>query len=345
VLDRLKASAELPDASGTKYRLIERIGRGGMGAVYLAEDRDLGRKVAFKVLDVPDLEGELAARLVREARILARLEHPGIVPVHDVGELPDGRLFYTMKYVEGYRLDQFLETPRMLSDRLRAFIRICEAVAFAHDKGVLHRDLKPANIMMGPFGEVLVMDWGVAKVLRTSSSPESADPGEESPVPPAEGKAGPLESTEHGMVLGTPGYMAPEQARGEVDRLDRRADVYSLGAVLRYMVDQSGIDPEATTLARDRRAGRSRSMPRGKISKRLRAIIDKALASEPENRYENAEALARDVESFLDGGSVGALPESIWVKAGRFVSRHRVAVILILVYVVVRALVIILGGR
>jgi serine/threonine-protein kinase len=189
------------------------------------------------------------------------------------------------------------------------------------------------------------MDWGVAKVLRTSSSPESADPGEESPVPPAEGKAGPLESTEHGMVLGTPGYMAPEQARGEVDRLDRRADVYSLGAVLRYMVDQSGIDPEATTLARDRRAGRSRSMPRGKISKRLRAIIDKALASEPENRYENAEALARDVESFLDGGSVGALPESIWVKAGRFVSRHRVAVILILVYVVVRALVIILGGR
>ncbi len=177
-LKRLRDGAEMPDLAGTRYRLLERIARGGMGVVYAAEDENLRRRVALKVLDVPGTDGDLRNRLIREARVLAALEHPGIVPVHDVGTLADGRVFYTMKFVEGNRLDKFIESVTSVPDRLRLFLRICDAVAFAHARGVLHRDLKPANIMVGPFGEVLVMDWGLAKILRgeVSSSMLEADP-------------------------------------------------------------------------------------------------------------------------------------------------------------------------
>src|SRR6204780_2954750 len=177
-LARLRNGTELPDLSGTRYRLIAQVARGGMGVVYAAEDQRLQRRVALKVLEVPGNEGDLASRLIREARVLARLEHPGIVPVHDAGTLADGRVFYTMKFVEGQRLDKFIEGVESVQDRLRLFLRICEAVAFAHTRGVLHRDLKPANIMVGPFGEVLVMDWGLAKILRgeAASAVRGADP-------------------------------------------------------------------------------------------------------------------------------------------------------------------------
>jgi serine/threonine protein kinase len=169
-LERLREGAEAPDLAGTRYRLLDRIARGGMGVVYAAEDENLQRRVALKVLDVPGSDGDLANRLIREARVLAALEHPGIVPVHDVGTLADGRVFYTMKFVEGRRLDKYIESVISIPDRLRLFLRICDAVAFAHARGVLHRDLKPANIMVGPFGEVLVMDWGLAKILRPADS-------------------------------------------------------------------------------------------------------------------------------------------------------------------------------
>jgi serine/threonine protein kinase len=176
-LERLREGAEAPDLAGTRYRLLDRIARGGMGVVYLAEDGNLQRRVALKVLDIPGTDGDLANRLIREARVLAALEHPGIVPVHDVGTLADGRVFYTMKFVEGGRLDQYIESVASVPDRLRIFLRICDAVAFAHARGVLHRDLKPPNIMIGPFGEVLVMDWGLAKILggEVSNAAREAD--------------------------------------------------------------------------------------------------------------------------------------------------------------------------
>src|SRR5271169_3529491 len=177
-IERLRAGGDEPDLAGTRYRLLERVARGGMGVGYAAEDEKLERRVALKVLDVPGTDSDLANRLMREARVLARLEHPGIVPVHDVGTLADGRVFYTMKFVEGQRLDKFIEGVPSVQDRLRLFLRVCEAVAFAHARGVLHRDLKPANIMVGPFGEVLVMDWGLAKILRNGvpSSDPTVDP-------------------------------------------------------------------------------------------------------------------------------------------------------------------------
>ncbi len=209
-VDRLRRLIDEPDFSGTKYRIVEEAARGGMGTVYVAEDRELGRQVAMKVLNVPDPTGAAAARMMREARIIAGLEHPGIVPVHDVGTLPDGRVFYTMKLVRGRRLD-----PRE-GNVLRLFEKACEAVAFANAHGVIHRDLKPENIMVGEYGEVLILDWGVAALAGAPNADE----------PP-------------GTVIGTPSYMAPEQSRGDIDSLDARTDVYALGAILAFLLGDS----------------------------------------------------------------------------------------------------------
>ena len=200
-----------------------------MGTVYRARDRRLARDVALKVMNAPAPAPGEVERMRDEARILARLEHPGIVPVHDLGTLPDGRLFYVMKLVRGRRLDEATASAA-LPARLRIFERICDAVAFAHAQGVVHRDLKPENVMVGPFGEVLVLDWGVAKRLDVPGAPER-----------------------EGTVLGTPGYMPPEQARGEMDRIDERADVYALGAMLQFLMEPGA---RAASPARSTRSAR-----------------------------------------------------------------------------------------
>jgi serine/threonine-protein kinase len=285
--------------------------------------------VALKVLDLPDPGGDLAGRLVREARILARLEHPGIAPVHDVGRLPDGRVFYAMKYVEGPRLDAFAASGASVPERLRLFQRVAETVAFAHDRGVLHRDLKPENVMVGPFGEVLVMDWGLAKVLAEDAM--AAGPPAEPGVRPA--PAGAPARTGHGAVLGTPGYMAPEQARGEVDRLDPRADVHALGALLYFLL--SGRAPCGPAAA-----GSSDALPRP-----LRAVCRKAMAEAREERYPDAQALHAEIARYLDGQRLEAFPEGPLIKAARLYRRHRAAFWLIATYLVVRGSVLLFTGR
>src|SRR6266404_7888552 len=219
-VDRLREEADLPDLGSSKYMVIHKLGAGGMGAVYLAQDVDLGRKVAVKVMNISDSSGSLASRMMREARIVALLEHPSIVPIHDVGVLEEGRVYYAMKLVQGKRLDEFAAVAGSPSDLLRIFQKVCEAVAFAHARGVIHRDLKPENIMVGPFGEVLVMDWGVAKVLdsgRGNSQTTTPDRAEElqavddtdlvETLPLSiDGSAA---DTRSGTVIGTPAYMAP----------------------------------------------------------------------------------------------------------------------------------------
>jgi serine/threonine protein kinase len=206
-LQRLREAASLPDFSETRYSVLRELGRGGMGVVYLAADTELDRQVAVKVLHLDDRSAELAARMKMEAKTLAHLEHPNIVPVYDAGVLPDGRLFYVMKWVQGLRLDEYVRHPHSLPDRLRLLEKIGEAVAFAHSRGVVHRDLKPDNIMVGAFGEVLIMDWGLAKVLNQA---EAA-----------------------GRVMGTPDWMSPEQSRGEA--VDERTDIWSIGKLLEFL--------------------------------------------------------------------------------------------------------------
>jgi len=328
-LSRLRSAASAPDLSGTRYLLLEELGRGGMCTVFLAEDPSLGRRVALKVLDVPDPGGDLALRLTREARILARLEHPGIAPVHDVGQLPDGRVFYAMKFVAGPRLDAFAASAATLPERLRAFSRIVEAVAFAHDRGVLHRDLKPENIMVGPFGEVLVMDWGLAKAFAASTGSGARLPsGAEGSPPAVDGQ-----HTGHGAVLGTPGYMAPEQERGEVDALDARSDVYALGAVLYFL------------LAVKTPPGGGPPPPAAGVPRPLLAVCAKAMATEQRNRYADAVALDAEIARYLDGRRVEAYPESVPQLAARLYARHKVAFWLIVAYLAVRGTLLFFTGR
>ncbi len=333
-LRHLQEVADLPDLTGTPYEIVETLGRGGMGTVYLAIDHRLDREVALKVVQFSPGADIDVDRLLREARVLARLEHPGIVPVHDAGLLPDGRAFYAMKRVRGQRLDEHARSVS-LPERLRAFQRICEAVAFAHAHGVIHRDLKPENVMVGPFGEVLVMDWGVAKVRPSPPGPLSlpsthpcrGEGEEESPHRSLLVHAYPfssvsvLEGTAHGTILGTPGYMAPEQERGEIDQIDERTDVWALGALLQFLLGNEA------------------------PSRPLQAIRQRAMAEDPAARYQKVEDLSADLALYLAGLPVGAHPEGVFETIGRFIRRYRVPILLVLAYVVMRAILLLVLRR
>ena len=319
---RLREAEALPDFSATRYTLREFLARGGMGAVYLAQDQLLNRGVAIKILDLADPDGTLADRLNKEARILARLEHPGIVPVHDTGTLPDGRVFYVMKFVEGSRLDRFLSVMPSLPERLRLFLRICDTVSFAHSRGILHRDLKPANVMVGAFGEVLVMDWGLAKILSTSSTENSrvATAGVASSPNAVESGEHKTAATRDGTVMGTPGFMSPEQASGKSSEVDERSDIFSLGRLLEF----------TATLGANRNPGRTH--------RALQAICDKAAAPEPALRYGKVAELAEDVARFLDGAPVSAHHENLLERTARFYHRYQAAILLIAMYLLMRTL-------
>jgi serine/threonine protein kinase len=378
VVARLQTGMQTPDLSGTRYRAIELLGQGGMGAVWLAQDSILQRPVALKVLTTENSSADLAGRLMQEAVVLARLEHPGIVPVHDAGTLPDGRTFYCMKLVEGKTLDRYaLKLP--LRERLRLFQRIAEPLAFAHSRGIIHRDLKPANVMVGSFGEVLIMDWGLAKVmtatgassatnrvpkqvvgdLEESSAAKQISGGafstpQQGPghvmgttelYPPAQqvsgheftlavqgslktGALAPANTTEHGTILGTPGYMAPEQERGEVNLIDQRTDVFALGSILKHLLQEPPGSQEHEAYSRP-----------------LRAICAKATSAEMSARYPSVQDLAADVGRYVDGLPVSAYRESIFERMARLVSRNRVAVVLILAYLFMRLLFILFSRR
>src|SRR3954464_12243241 len=217
-LDRLSGMFQRPDLSGSRYELVSILGRGGMGVVYLARDTVLDREVALKIVEPPSHDAN-------EARILARLEHPGIVPVHDFGQLPDGRLFYAMKRVRGDRLDRWMAAAHTVTERLAGFLRVCDAVAFAHVHGIVHRDLKAENVMVGEFGEVLVLDWGIAELRGAGCE--------------VRGAGGEVRGAS-GAIAGTPDYMAPEQARGDA-AIDHRADVFALGVMLDALSDAAPI--------------------------------------------------------------------------------------------------------
>jgi serine/threonine protein kinase len=326
-----------PDLGTDRYRILERLGEGGMGTVWRAVDRLLGREVAIKVVSDAAAGADSAARLEQEARILAQLEHPGIVPVHEVGRLADGRAYYVMKRVRGVRLDEAVRSESNLADRLTLFQRICEAVAFAHARGVVHRDLKPENVMVGEFGEVLVLDWGVAKRM----AGDEPTPGGESsdPLPATDDMLAPGIRTGAGTVIGTPAYMSPEQRRGEASAVDRRADVYSLGALLHFLV--AGRTPE--------RSAQGEVVPLRRHDKThpaaLEAIASRAMATEPGDRYDGALDLAADVGRFQARERVQAYREPWPARVGRLLRRHRLPLLVVLGYLVVRAVLFFVAGR
>ncbi len=269
------------------YRYESVLGRGGMGEIVLADDLRIGRKVAIKRMrHVASADDDAAARFLREATIQARLEHPAIVPVHEVGRDADGQPYFTMKRLAGTTLaDSLARGDRSLREMLRAFIEVCHAIDFAHARGVVHRDLKPANIMLGDYNEVYVLDWGVARV--------EGDPTTEAPLSaPVSGES---TTTEVGAVLGTPMYMAPEQGRG--DAVTPAADVFALGAVLFEVLAATqlrtklGVDPDPSP---------ARRAPSRDVPPELDAACIAALAPEPDARP-TARDLARRVQTYLDG--------------------------------------------
>lgn len=298
---RLRDAVDRPSA-GDRYVVHELLGRGGMGAVYRATDQLLQRDVALKVLSTDQEVGDIADRLRREARVLASLDHPGIVAIHDAGTLDDGRPFHVMRLIRGRRLDEHAREDSR-GESLRRFLAVCDAVSFAHARGVIHRDLKPGNIMVGEFGEVLVVDWGIARQTHATEGTGTA-------------------STAHGRSapVGTPGYMAPEQAGG--GPADPRSDVYSLGAMLRDLLT-----------ARDEH-----------VPAPLQAIVRQATAVDPGSRYTSVDALAVDVRAWLDQLPVSAYREGPVERAMRLYRRHQALILLLVAYLVVRVAILLWRG-
>jgi serine/threonine protein kinase/WD40 repeat protein len=291
----------------TRYDILGEHGRGGLGRVSRAHDRELGRDIAIKELISRGQLSEM--RFLREALITARLEHPGIVPVYEAGRWSDGTPFYAMKLVAGRPLRDLILERTTVDERialLHHVIAVADAMAYAHGRNIIHRDLKPANVIVGDFGETVVIDWGLAKDLTVAE--ESIIGG----GPFREARDDGLTST--GTVLGTPAYMAPEQARGEP--VDQRADVYAIGGMLWELCSLQKLPPHFS--------GQRRPILRNSgIDPDLLTIVDKAVDPDPARRYPNAGALAVDLKAFKAGARIAARRYSLWALLEHWTRRHR----------------------
>ncbi len=325
---------------GQRFRILRRYVRGGLGEVFVAFDEELRREVALKQIR-PEHAGQARsqARFLLEAEITGGLEHPGIVPIYGLGRHADGRPYYAMRFVQGHTLKEAIaqfhgaEGPRRdpgerilaLRQLLRRFFDICNALAYAHSRGVLHRDLKPANILLGPFGETLIVNWGLAKPM---DGPDEAGSQSVSALRPS--LAGDSTLTQTGSALGTPSFMSPEQAAGRLDRVGPPSDVYSLGATLycvltgRAPIEEPDID-EALRKAQSGDFPPPRQVQR-EVDATLEAICLRAMAREPEDRYPSPLALAEDLEHWLADEPVSARREPLSRRARRWARRHRTAV-------------------
>jgi WD40 repeat protein/tRNA A-37 threonylcarbamoyl transferase component Bud32 len=351
-------------ASEARYTAARLHAVGGIGQVWLAHDVEMDRAVALKELRPERAQDPaIAARFLREARITGRLQHPGIVPVYELvagGPAPDGGAegpFYTMRFIEGRTLSDAAHAyhakraagtagPLDLAALLNAFVSACNTVAYAHSHGVIHRDLKGQNVVLGDFGEVMVLDWGFAKLVEGRGSP-SEDPEESSLVPAS--SEGSAEHTRAGDVLGTPAYMAPEQAAGQRDRIDARTDVFGLGAILYEIL--TGRPPytgdntrEVLRLAREGEPSRPEAVCRG-VPPALAAVCRRALARDPAARYASAAELGREVQQWLADEPVAAYREPVTARLLRWARRHRPLVALLATALTALVLGTILVGR
>ena len=349
------------------YKVGREIAKGGMGRILEAEDTDLRRKVAMKVMLSDDATGESQGRFIREAEVLARLEHPNIVPIHELGRDDQGRAFYTMKMVNGRTLQQIIDSLKVSDqatlkdyglDRLLAvFRKICDAIGFAHYHQIIHRDLKPDNIMVGEFGEVLVMDWGLAKILTDDQEEPQSDRKPTEAVDSTAEFDGFGDLTLDGEFIGTPRYMPPEQAGGKVEEIDKRSDVFALGGILyailtlnppirgnslKELLDNlktgnitapSEFGSTASTAVKMRTGSGAAPgelsgltldhCPDGKVPPSMSAVAMRALAVKKEERYQAVDDLAADIDRFKSGFATSVESLSAFGQARLFVRRHR----------------------
>jgi WD40 repeat protein/tRNA A-37 threonylcarbamoyl transferase component Bud32 len=333
-------SAGVSTSEGTRFRILRPHAKGGLGQVYVAHDEELRREVALKeIQDKHADHPESRARFLLEAEITGGLEHPGIVPVYGLGQYADGRPFYAMRFIKGDSLKDAIERfykaegrgpdpgERTVAFRklLGRFIDVCNAIAYAHSRGVLHRDLKPGNIMLGKYGETLVVDWGLAKPV---DRPEPATDLDEHTLRPssASGSA----ETRAGTAMGTPQFMSPEQAAGRLDLLGPASDVYSLGATLYCLLTDKApfADQDVGSILQKVQRGDfcRPSQVKADVPAPLEAVCLKAMALQSADRYASPRALADDIEHWLADEPVSAWPEPWTVKGRRWVGRHRVLV-------------------
>ncbi|HEY7872315.1 MAG TPA: serine/threonine protein kinase [Rudaea sp.] len=340
VAGRTPAAAQATAAAHAfHYTMIGTAGAGGMGTVHIARDSELLRRVALKQLNADaDANDSARTRFLREAQITAQLDHPNIVPVYALEVAPGGTPAYTMKFVEGKTFHALLneardafsggewpDDTRSLPARLEHFLKVCDAIAYAHDKGAIHRDLKPANLMLGRHNEVYVMDWGLCRILR---QPDETLP-DKSVVMSTPDVSGSASETRVGDVVGTPKYMAPEQAQGRNHELDARSDQCALGLILYEIVTLNPPYEGRTAYEVLANAATGKRRPivhaylRRRIPRELVAIIERATAFKPENRYADVAALAADIRRYLRGEAVQAEPDSVMQRAQRWIVRHR----------------------
>ena len=339
--------AHQPTTRGARYRVLRPHARGGLGKVSIARDEELHREVALKEIHTRyAADPESRARFVMEAEITGNLEHPGIVPVYGLGEYDDGRPFYAMRFIRGDSLKEAVDrfhrdaipdaSERLLRLRglLGRFVDVCQAIEYAHSRGVLHRDLKPGNIMLGKYGETLVVDWGLAKPLGRKEKSKLTD---EATLHPATSSGS--SETRMGSTVGTPAYMSPEQAAGRLDHLGPRSDVYSLGATLYYVLTgrapfQSD-DTEATLAAVPHGDFEPPCKAQPATPRALEAVCLRAMALNPEDRYASPSLLAEEIERWLADEPVQAYRETWFTRAARWAKRHQAAAAALLTTVVV----------